>query len=807
MKLREYGKIYRILIGLFMLVSIFCMHYDTYAASSDELESGSNITRTVNTENDKVKMGVQCGIDGFALYDYPAQVSITVIYDENFTGSIRMTPIMDSGQTVVAYERDISLTKGEAKTFSFTPSSLGGTGKIKIELINDKNKTVYKETDRITMSSSGSNVLLGILSEDYSGLNYFDGLPIMLEMYDVTVSTLELTTKSFPENSDSLAMLNYLLIDKYDTANLSDEQYEALKDWVKDGGVLLLSLGSNYQNVLHKFSDDFITGTLGDLKKQDLTWEKEELAESSLENVDTISFEFDDGYEMSSFAADKTAYKKEIGTGAVVVLGYDLGMEPFTSYNQKETVVSELLKEAAVPAIMNKLDGMYISSSSHYNGTNIAKISNNSKRPSALLFGIVLICYVILVGPLLYLFLKKVNKREKIWVTIPIVSLVFTGVIFLLGLSYRVRKPVIDTFSVISLGDNFKSEKVFVNLTCPQAKKYEIGLNEKYGKLSYNSDYYTYNMLNISAEEKDYDFMIKDNNKDISLILDNDKAFEETSFSLNSTSDNDVGNINTADLHTYTDGFDGTITNDTDYDLTNVVVAFENSIYQAGDMKKGETITIDKTKLIPVYAYGTFEQLYNKNKNLYSNKELYRNYMVDTYMENNYMDKSEYSKGYIWGQILSYTPDVVTDAKLEQYGKAVIYSTFSSAYEDVSDVYCPDISSLATDVNGNYDVFENMLYDEIIIMKCNLSDYKGFTTLENVSYGDNPNSYGYGDFAKVYAYNNESDDYDEIFVDGKPLTGTDIQKYIIEDTITFKFERNSVQSESYMPRIIVRGDK
>ena len=298
---------------------------DNTTASSEESQSGkvtksSNVTKKVTKKNADVSMEAVCGIDGFAAYDNPVPIFVTVTYTKDFTGSIRITPVMeDVGQTVVAYGEDISLAKGEAKTFSFTPSILGGNGKIKIELLDEKEKVIYAETDTVSLTGIGTNVVMGILSDDYSGLTYFDGVPAVFDSYQGVVNALELTNASFPESKDALSILNYILIDNYDTANLSDEQYTALKGWVNDGGVLILSLGANYQNVLHKFSDEFVSGTLGNMNKNQITWNIEG-QELSLDDVDSMEFVLDGGEELKNFSVDKTAYKKEVGLGAVVVL-------------------------------------------------------------------------------------------------------------------------------------------------------------------------------------------------------------------------------------------------------------------------------------------------------------------------------------------------------------------------------------------------------------------------------------------------------------------------------------------------------
>ena len=817
-KLRR-GKRFAMIMLLFVMAGSllnFRMVQATEAgdttASSGESQSGevtknSNVKKKVTKKNTDVLMETFCGIDGFAAYDNPVPISITVTYNKDFTGSIRMIPVMENGKKVAAYGEDISLAKGEAKTFSFTPSALGSNGKIEIELLDENEKVIYAETDTVSLNSIGTNVVMGILSDDYSGLNYFDGVPAVFNGYQGVVNTLKLTNTSFPEGKDALSILNYILIDNYDTANLSDEQYEALKGWVSDGGVLILSLGSNYQNVLHKFSDEFVSGTLGNLNKKQITWEIEG-QELSLDDVDSMEFVLDGGTELENFSVEKTAYKKEIGLGAVVVLSYDLGMEPMASYKNRKAVATYLISESSVLEVVNKLTGNVYFTNGVYSGSNIAKMMNNMKKPSALIYGLILVIYIVLAGPILYLILKNKGKREKMWIAIPLVSLLFTIIIYATGFIYRVDKPIIDTFSVISIDNNGKAESVYMNITCPKAKQYRFSLNDEYKNIKYDIENFSYSILETTEQNSDaFDFMIKKKNGGTELITNNESTFDETSFLVSKTGENDMGTLDMS-LHFYTDGFDGTVTNNTNYDLENVVVNFENRYYRAGNLKKGETVTLDKTKIIEGYSYETFDYLYRSDPKLYRDSNLYKNYQIDNFMEMTYVDSSAYKQGCIWARIGEHKPEVIDKKSGKTSGEAVIFMTFSGDYEDISGEYCPDISKLMMSSDGDYDQSDGMIYSNSITLTYSLEDCNTITELINQSYNKTPTNYAQASYADVYAYNPSNGAYEQIFKGSDTLSGIALKKYIVNDILILKFERGATSTDTvFMPKIAAKEGK
>lgn len=819
------------LFALLVTVSVMLFPAFILHAAQDTEKSNKNQNFTVETE---------CGMDGFAAYDNPVVIKVTVESRNNFTGTLRVVPVVDNGQKVAAYGEEISLAAGEKKNFTFIPSALGNSGKIKIELTDDKNKVVYSESKQVNLVSIGENVMAGILSDDYSALNYFDGLEMKLSNYSGIVSTLELNKASLPADSGALSVLDYIILDNFDTASLSDEQYAALKEWVNNGGVLILSLGSNYQNVLHVFTDDFITGTIGKLEKKDVklgetvnigsTENDKEVADGQqsteneeesghtlqseedfiIKDVDSVEFAFDGASELTELSDNQTAYQKTVGAGNVVVLSYSLGMEPVISYANKDAMARLLLQTTATDAVVTRLNGGSYNTSAMYSGIQLAKTADINKKPSGLLYGGILLLYVVLVGPVLYLILKTCKKREKIWIAIPLVSLAFTGIIYLTGFIYRVSRPLINTFSIVDIEDSFKTEKVYANITCPKAQEYTVRIKEGYSEFRYNMDDYSYSMFNSGDSGGKYDFLIRKTGDGTEILLDNDETFESTALYMKKTSENDMGAID-CDLQCTTTGFAGTITNNTDYDLKGVVVTFENYFYQVGDMKRGEQITIDPSKIIVAVEYGTFERLYNSNPDLYSDRELYTEYQIDTTMENSFIDKEAYNQGYVWGKISSYQPDIVGDEEVKQTGNAVVFQTYHAEYEDVEGVYYPNLKQMEIASQGDYDPADGMLYNGEVTVTYSFEGYPGITTLENLSYDKveavDSSTYGANGYASVYAYNNETGVYDLLFENGSTLSGAELQKYMVGNIIMLKYEPVDSQGTYYMPRIAARGDK
>ena len=827
---------------------------DNSAVSADA-SSASATGKKIVTANTSFSTAVSIGINGYAIYDTPTIVKITVSCTEDFTGSIRLIPNTDTSSylTKVAYEQDISLAAGEEKTFTFYPSAIGDNGKIKISIYNSNGKEVYAETDQATFMYSYSNLVIGVLSDDFAALSYMKGIYVATDAVWGYTKLMELNESNFPEKSSVLAMFNVIVIDNYDTAKLSEEQYEALKEWVQAGGILILGLGANYQNVLHVFEDDFLTGTFGSLESSEVTWGYlptidvtsdsdvqsytvtysragvlvgEEYTQSvTLDDVDCLDFSLDGGTALSVFADEGVASYKSEGAGTVVLVGYDLAMEPITSFSQKEEMVYALLMAAG----NSDFSEAFVTTNNYCeDAESLASASDNTKRPNVRVLLVILVIYVIVVGPVLYLILKAIGKREKIWLAIPGTALVFTLVIFLFTLSYQIGGPIVNTFSIVELDGEVQNETVYTSVTCPSASEYELLLSEDYTNLQYDSYDYDYDSLlwyfDIDTDSsKEYDFLLKETNEGLKVVLENDTVFNETAFAVNRTAENTTGSLD-VDITAYTVGFEGTVTNNTAYDMDEVIVFFEDYYCRVGALAAGETATISIDDLSPFNEYGdTFRYYY-----LDSSSDNYFTEMVNYVMYYYYTGHSDY-QGSAWGYVSDYVVDVCADSSAEESGNGVLYTQFTADYADVTGAYYSDIASLQASSAGEYDTVDGWMYEQTVEVTYQFASDDEIITLINRYYLDDDTtttSYSYSTsyssiyssttyywsepYAQVFIYNNETQDYEQIFTDSMYFTPEDMGNYIDENgrmTLRYYIDDTTYDEYgyAYIPEISALG--
>ncbi|MBE5942895.1 MAG: hypothetical protein E7264_10215 [Lachnospiraceae bacterium] len=837
----------------FLILALFTICFGI-AFFGVPVQATSNVTTKVVQKNANFEMKVDYGINGLVRADYPVLLQVTITSKENFTGVLRVTPEAEWEMVRVAYGTEISLAAGEEKTFQVITDTIEGNGKIRVEIADEKNKVVYAEQHVVSMMKTDNNMSVGILSDDYTAFSYFDGLQLNLSGNELSSEIFELNEMNFPEDEKVLSVFRYIIIDNFDTAKLNEQQYKALKGYVENGGTLILALGNYYQNVLHCFQDDFVSGTLGSLKKEDVTWncsmemsnvdveviqdmmfdtredeteatqnisedtdattdgttegdtidttaKEDQMTEELLKTLpmDCVSFVLDDGEPFSTKVTKDTASKKRYGAGKVIVLSHALSMEPLISYEGKEDIARIILEEGVSDAFVRRLSGYDERYDYMGERVNIGKMADADRKPSVLLYGTILILYIVLVGPILYLILKKMAKRELIWITIPIIAIGFTVLIYLSGFLYRITKPLVTTCALIQLQDTVQNEEMYTTVICPKAKDYEVEFKKEYGHFSRNPYDYSYSVFGDNSTDS-YRYMIMKKGDNHRMYFHNEEAFQDNSFVLENHAENVIGTLD-ADLVCKTDGFEGSVTNNTCYDLKGVVVSFESRICPVGDLKKGETVTIDPSKCFIQTSNGSFDttrDLLNVNRD----KELANH--INNMMETTVIKDSDSMMGYVWGTVCSYTPDMVTNSNVEQKGCAVLYSTFRETYADIgSGKYYSSIDHKAVAVQGDYGEYERLVYSDGVIITYYFDDCKA---LSKLCMGELPKEdTSINRVAQVHAYNLETGGFDPIFVDSDTVSEEELKKYVKDGALILKYTPLDMNYNNYLPRISAWG--
>lgn len=549
---------------------------------------------------------------------YNVQVSIENL-GADWEGTARLTVYMDYRYPGI-YDTMISLPQGSAKQFVVRVpiDTVGDTeGTISISLWDKKsNKAASKEFKRF-LSEGADALAMGILSDDYSALTYLDlgGQELYYYGSDYPIKLTELSQGNIV---DSLETLDFLVIDTYNTGILTDEELKAIELWNYEGGVLFVGTGNYAEDTLKGLEDYLGINCLKVYNPEEIPQyiyaDHVDLSQLHMAELQDVDGRYDEPYFSDALCSS-------IGEGAIGIFPYAL--TEIASVN--ESFYLSVIREDFVLNIMEEVSSYanarynYTSYSNDYNNNytlgRLMRVIGNVNSPlNFTVLNILVILYVIFVGPVLYFILRFMKKRDFYWVTVPVTALVGVVLIFFAGRGFEVVNAKVYSVSVENLSGKDDSKTY---LYCYDAghKEWDLKLNEGYEYVgAIMNDTYIYD-----ADEDDYYHHIKQEGNTLSFGIKPTSNFEDSYFYAGkSREDNGADeSIVIEGITSGLSGVSGTVTNGTEHDFIYYAVVTNDTLYVYENLPAGETSSLGQQ--IPVY-------------NSYQGYDMWSNYVYDFLM-------------------------------------------------------------------------------------------------------------------------------------------------------------------------------
>ena len=356
----------------------------------------------------------------------PVTVQINNL-EQDFNGEVEVRVTSDSNGGYDAYCKEVSASKGENISVTIPVKFLEGNNTGTVCII-ENGKVLYEE--KLLISSgriSDGNAFTGLLSDDPTALGYLGNITYFDSNYSNTgkMNCVNLTEDMLDENGLNIDGLDVIIINNYNMANLSDNQYNSLNNWVNSGGTLLIGAGGNESKTINNINKSFLNITSNGTSEQNVKTGSESL------NLILSQITLEDSVVTVNSNENELVYSLDRGAGKILITAFDLGLEPFISSNDAVIMLQDMLKGTFDKIYEGNYQGGYYSAS--YEVSNLLGNIPVDNTVSTLTLGIVLGVYAILVGIVIYLILKKMEKRDLIWGLIPITAIVFTVMIYFLG--------------------------------------------------------------------------------------------------------------------------------------------------------------------------------------------------------------------------------------------------------------------------------------------------------------------------------------------------------------------------------------
>jgi hypothetical protein len=411
---------------------------------------------------------------------------------------------------------------------------------------------------------------------------------------------VDLSLAELPDRYEGLRSFDLLVINDVDTSSLSPAQVAALDTWVRQGGRLVVAGGAGAERTLSGLTelsslDDLATQEVDKLTglEQFIGGDKPILvpgpfllASGTSQTTRTLA-EQDDQPIIQEWAADQ---------GWINYVGLDLTGAPFDAWNGTVDFWQKLVSPgAAFPegAPVDMSARQQFASGMVYPLNNLPMLDLPSVRGLALLLGL----YILLVGPVNYLVLRQQKRLHLAWITIPVITLIFSAASFGVGYLLHGTDIFINKIAIWQPQPTGKAKvDSFIGLFSPARSAYSVRLDESglVSPLNPYMDPWT-NPDTFAGTTRGAVTLIQAEPAYINgLSVD---QWSMQSF-LSEGAQIDFGQLQ-ADLTLDNDRIVGELRNESNFDLKDATLLMGTRFARLGDLPRGATIPIDMQLATP----------------------------------------------------------------------------------------------------------------------------------------------------------------------------------------------------------------
>ena len=594
----------------------------------------------------ELNVKVTTGFNGKAKYGEGLPISLTV---ENkgdaFSGDI-VLDLAESYNLGNAQSIPFEIGAGETKTIQVGASGLAEDYMYQgnnVQMIHffeggwEKGKsTTFKGNKTFKTSfQDPATIYYLTLTESADRLKVLNQLKQPNQMNDEIIHVAQQSDFVLPEEAVAWEMADYIIIDEFVIADLTEQQQQALIDYVSYGGIMVVGASDNVAAELgsisgylplnlHTTTQSITAQQASALTANNLLSNDLKIYDASLTSGSTPSIQLD---------GTLLAATKQVGSGTIIQTTFSLGDAPLAADPVYSDLMSSILQSVQVKNTQS-MYGYNTQDELVYNlgGTN--SLFSSFKVSTPLMIGIVIV-YMIIIVPLLYIILKRKDKREYAWGIIPLTAIIASLAIFGYGAKDRIARPQVQQSSFLQVNEDKSLHGYYA----------ESILSNKGGDFTFEAPVST----TMVAQRGTNSFTGQTANVHENAIMEKHATNSELTFrdvgywSVSSlfgeTQVQDVGNFQ-VDLRVDSSKILGTVQNNFPFGLKDVAIWSGSKLYKLGDLAVGEKLEVDKdlgtVMLMPIsnpYVntnYGAFannqmDLLTQRKQALYSSSIMFKN--------------------------------------------------------------------------------------------------------------------------------------------------------------------------------------
>lgn len=423
-----------------------------------------------------VEMNAQASFAGIFRENHwlPLQIQVRNEGDP-ISGRLIVRPEISGRVVSNAYSTPIDLPTGSEKTAFLYIQARGINTELIVELLDDDGLVVVNDTirlqgidaqDRLYVTVSGPSAQVVPLSGVVIG-----GYRAFQASWD---------TDDLPDAGIALDAVDMMIFNDVDTSTLSLGQQQALKTWVTNGGHMIVTGGPNWQGTSAGLLDLLPFTPVSNQRISDLSvlgaftgHPSETLRGETIIATGTVA---EGAQVLASTEELPLIVRHQIGDGLVDYLAIDPSQQPLRGWRFLDDFWFRLLLQ------VDSRPAWTVGFTDYEQAARaISVLPGVDLLPPVSILCVFLGAYILVIGPLNYLILSRLNKREWAWFTIPLSIVGFSIISWTVGFNLRGSEVTISNLTVVESWPNSDQARAqqLIGLLSPRRATYTMNLEDE----------------------------------------------------------------------------------------------------------------------------------------------------------------------------------------------------------------------------------------------------------------------------------------------------------------------------------------
>ena len=373
---------------------------------------------------------------------------------------------MDGGtQGNARFAMAVDLPTGSHKTYVLHAQPPAFGLNVKVNLV--ANEQLVDSVSVAYLVHDANQLVVGVLAERPAGI--VGALRLPANQFGVAAAIVPLSIADLPERAEGWGVLDRLVWQDVDSNQLNAPQLIALRQWLATGGRLIIVGGSAGISTLSAFPDDILpyrpTATL-DIDPSSLVPLLGPLPDGAVD-LPAMGGALTHGRALASSGDRVVAADLAYGSGRVTLLGVD----PTTGWLARSKGVDGmwrgLLPDRTGDAAVLVDDSQLVQA--------VFALPALALPPTSGLL-VIIAAYILIIGPLNYLILRRLDRRELAWITMPVLVIGFAAAAFGYGSFLHGTDVVVNEVAIVRGAPDATeaTAQVYFGIFSPTRSTYQV---------------------------------------------------------------------------------------------------------------------------------------------------------------------------------------------------------------------------------------------------------------------------------------------------------------------------------------------